>query len=110
MVRALPVNKAAFEYVIDHTSKRVYDINDDGEYEKSEEEYSDEIKTKFFNEYLDIINSISSCTLYDYLEFENTYYNSSVIGDIVNDYLNGDISKEKFIRQLTAATEIYLTE
>ena len=110
VVRALPVNKAAFEYVIDHTSKRVYDINDDGEYEKSEEEYSDEIKTKFFNEYLDMINSISSCTLYDYLKFENTYYNSSVIGDIVNDYLNGDISKEKFIRQLTAATEIYLTE
>ena len=110
VVRALPVNKAAFEYVIDYTSKRVYDINDDGEYEKSEEEYSDEIKTKFFNEYLDMINSISSCTLYDYLKFENTYYNSSVIGDIVNDYLNGDISKEKFIRQLTAATEIYLTE
>ena len=110
VVRALPVNKSAFEYVIDHTSKRVYDINDDGEYEKSEEEYSDEIKTKFFNEYLDMINSISSCTLYDYLEFENTYYNSSVIGDIVKDYLNGDISKEKFIRQLTAATEIYLTE
>lgn len=57
VVRALPVNKAAFEYVIDHTSKRVYDINDDGEYEKSEEEYSDEIKTKFFNEYLDMITS-----------------------------------------------------
>ena len=110
VIRALPVNKAAFKYVIDHTSKCVYDINDDGEYEKSEEEYSDEIKTKFFNEYLDMINSISSCTLYDYLEFENTYYNSSVIGDIVNDYLNEDISKEKFIRQLTAATEIYLTE
>ena len=110
VVRALPVNKAAFEDVIDHTSKSVYDINDDGEYEKSEEEYSDEIKTKFFNEYLDMINSISSCTLYDYLDFENTYYNSSVIGDVVNDYLNGDISKEKFIRQLTAATEIYLTE
>ena len=36
VVRALPVNKAAFEYVIDYTSKRVYDINDDGEYEKSE--------------------------------------------------------------------------
>ena len=110
VVRALPVNKAAFKYVIDHTSKCVYDINDDGEYEKSEEEYSDEIKTKFFNEYLDMINSISSCTLYDYLEFENTYYNSSVIGDIVKDYLNGDISKEKFIHQLSAATEIYLTE
>lgn len=47
VVRALPVNKAAFEYVIDYTSKRVYDINDDGEYEKSEEEYSDEIKLSF---------------------------------------------------------------
>ncbi|RGF33234.1 hypothetical protein DW063_10425 [Ruminococcus sp. AF43-11] len=47
VVRALPVNKAAFEYAIDHTSKCVYDINDDGEYEKSEEEYSDEIKLGF---------------------------------------------------------------
>lgn len=47
VVRALPVNKAAFEYVIDHTSKCVYDINDDGEYEKSEEEYSDKIKLSF---------------------------------------------------------------
>ena len=55
------------------------------------------------------VSTVSSF-IYDYLEFENTYYNSSVIGDIVNDYLNGDISKEKFIRQLTAATEIYLTE
>ncbi len=28
----------------------------------------------------------------------------------VDKYLKGDISKDKFIRQLSAATEIYLTE
>lgn len=32
------------------------------------------------------------------------------IGDITRKFLNGDISKDKFIRQLSAATEIYLTE
>ena len=33
----------------------------------------------------------------------DSYYNSSVIGDITRKFLNGDISKEKFIRQLSAA-------
>lgn len=57
-----------------------------------------------------IIDDISGCTLYNYKNLKTTYYNSTVIGDIVDKYLNGDISKEKFIRQLSAATEIYLTE
>ena len=46
----------------------------------------------------------------NYKNLKTTYYNSSVIGDIVDKYLKGDISKDKFIRQLSAATEIYLTE
>ena len=64
----------------------------------------------FWKYYLGIIDDISGCTLYNYKNLKTTYYNSTVIGDIVDKYLNGDISKEKFIRQLSAATEIYLTE
>ena len=48
--------------------------------------------------------------LYGFNYLSDTYFNSSVISDIVDKYLNGDISKEKFIHQLTAATEIYLKE
>ena len=61
-------------------------------------------------DYKYIINNITKCNLYSFNCLSDTYFNSSVIGDIVNDYLNGDISKEKFIHQLTAATEIYLKE
>ena len=55
-------------------------------------------------------NQFTHSHIYNYKNLKTTYYNSSVIGDIVDKYLSGDISKEKFIRQLTAATEIYLTE
>ena len=61
-------------------------------------------------DYKYIINNITKCNLYSFNCLSDTYFNSSVISDIVDKYLNGDISKEKFIHQLTAATEIYLKE
>ena len=61
-------------------------------------------------DYKYIINNITKCNLYSFNCLSDTYFNSSVISDIVDKYLNGDISNEKFIRQLTAATEIYLKE
>lgn len=41
---------------------------------------------------------------------KHSYYDDNVIGDIVDNYIHKGISKDKFIRQLSAATEIYLTE
>lgn len=58
--------------------------------------------------YINAIEKINNCSLY--MNVLDSYYNSSVIGDITRKFLNGDISKDKFIRQLSAATEIYLTE
>lgn len=58
--------------------------------------------------YINAIEKINNCSLY--MNVLDSYYNSSVIGDITRKFLNGDISKDKFIRQLTSATEIYLTE
>ena len=57
-----------------------------------------------------MIDNITECSLYSFYDLSDTYYNSTVIVYIVDKYLNGDISKEKFIRQLSAATEFYLTE
>lgn len=58
--------------------------------------------------YINAIEKINNCSLY--MNVLDSYYNSSVIGDITRKFLNGDILKDKFIRQLTSATEIYLTE
>ena len=107
---SLPVNNKAFDYAVEVETAEEWDYNEDGEFDEEEKEFSENVDSIFWKYYLGIIDDISGCTLYNYKNLKTTYYNSSVIGDIVDKYLNGDISKEKFIRQLSAATEIYLTE
>lgn len=107
---SLPVNNKAFDYAVEVETGEEWDYNEDGEFDEEEKEFSENVDSIFWKDYLGITDDISGCTLYNYKNLKTTYYNSSVIGDIVDKYLNGDISKEKFIRQLTAATEIYLTE
>ena len=103
---SLPVNNKAFDYAVEVETAEEWDYNEDGEFDEEEKEFSENVDSIFWKDYLGIIDDISGC----YKNLKTTYYNSSVIVDIVDKYLNGDISKEKFIRQLTAATEIYLTE
>ena len=107
---SLPVNNKAFDYAVEVETGEEWDYNEDGEFDEEEKEFSEHVDSIFWKDYLGIIDDISGCTLYNYKNLKTTYYNSSVIVDIVDKYLKGDISKEKFIRQLTAATEIYLTE
>ena len=107
---SLPVNNKAFDYAVEVETAEEWDYNEDGEFDEEEKEFSENVDSIFWKDYLGIIDDISGCTLYNYKNLKTTYYNSSVIGDIVDKYLKGDFSKDKFIRQLTAATEIYLTE
>lgn len=107
---SLPVNNKAFDYAVEVETAEEWDYNEDGEFDEEEKEFSENVDSIFWKDYLGIIDDISGCTLYNYKNLKTTYYNSSVIVDIVDKYLNGDISKDKFIRQLSAATEIYLTE
>lgn len=107
---SLPVNNKAFDYAVEVETGEEWDYNEDGEFDEEEKEFSENVDSIFWKDYLGIIDDISGCTLYNYKNLKTTYYNSTVIGDIVDKYLKGDFSKDKFIRQLTAATEIYLTE
>ena len=93
----LPVNSDAMEKCIDSIDE-VIDFEDIIVSDK-EKAIVETAESAAIRDYKYIINNITKCNLY-----------SSVISDIVDKYLNGDISKEKFIRQLTAATEIYLKE
>lgn len=94
---SFPLNNKAYEQ-LKYTASRVTDDDD----------RIIGIDNDFISTYMKIADYVNKCTLYR--DASHSYYNSSVIGDIVDKYLSGDISKEKFIRQLTAATEIYLTE
>lgn len=94
---SFPLNNKAYEQ-LKYTASRVTDDDD----------RIIGIDNDFIRTYMKIADNVNQCTLYR--DASHSYYNSSVIGDIVDKYLKGDISKDKFIRQLTAATEIYLTE
>ena len=107
---SLPVNNAAFDYAIEVETNTEWDHNEDGKFDENEREFSSKVDSMFWADYLSIIDGISECNLYDYKNLENTYYNLSVVGDIVNKYLRGELSKNKFINQLSSATEIYFNE
>lgn len=94
---SFPLNNKAYEQ-LKYTASRVTDDDD----------RIIGIDNDFISTYMKIADNVNQCTFYR--DTSHSYYNSSVIGDIVDEYLKGDISKDKFIRQLTAATEIYLTE
>lgn len=104
----LPVNSDAMEKCIDSIDE-VIDFEDIIVSDK-EKAIVETAESAAIRDYKYIINNITKCNLYSFNCLSDTYFNSSVISDIVDKYLNGDISKEKFIRQLTAATEIYLKE
>lgn len=104
----LPVNSDAMEKCIDSIDE-VIDFEDLIVSDK-EKAIVETAESAAIRDYKYIINNITKCNLYSFNYLSDTYFNSSVISDIVDKYLNGDISKEKFIRQLTAATEIYLKE
>ena len=104
----LPVNSDAMEKCIDSIDE-VIDFEDIIVSDK-EKAIVETAESAAIRDYKYIINNITKCNLYGFNYLSDTYFNSSVISDIVDKYLNGDISNEKFIRQLTAATEIYLKE
>ena len=105
----LPVNNNALAALIEQTNEEI-DFDDDGTISESEKTVFHKARNAAIKDYSKAINSIDKCTCQSFYYLSESYYNSSVIGSIVNKYLNGEISKEKFIRQLTSATEIYLTE
>ena len=104
----LPVNSDAMEKCIDSIDE-VIDFEDIIVSDK-EKAIVETAESAAIRDYKYIINNITKCNLYSFNYLSDTYFNSSVISDIVDKYLSGDISKEKFIRQLSAATEIYMNE
>ena len=106
---ALAVNNSTLKNSIG-SAEQAIDFDEDGNIGSNEEAIFEKAFTTALNDYGYMIDNITECSLYSFYDLSDTYYNSTVIGDIVDKYLNGDISKEKFIRQLSAATEFYLTE
>ena len=62
--------------------------------------------SEMFNTYVEIARSVDDCGLYS----GSSYYTTSIVGELIEQYLNGKLPQNKFIRQLTSATKFYLEE
>lgn len=107
---ALPVKNSALDDALEVELTDVFDIEDDG-ITTDKEAIINKNKVDFLNnEFIPMLNSVEECSVYDYRWLEQSYYSKNVIYEIVNNYLNGEITKSKFITQLETATQIYMME
>lgn len=97
---SLPVNLKAYQSALTSAAEIKY----------GDEDEPVGLDNQFMRDYLHIIQNINSCSLYNYYDIKNTYYNAKVIGSIVEQYLDGNMTKEKFIRDITSATKLYYYE
>lgn len=89
-----PVNNESYSKLFDK-AKEVKYINNTANISEANFMYA--------KDYIDNIKSYRLYGLYD-------YYNTEVIGDIVDKFLSGEIDENKFIKELKSKTEIYLEE
>lgn len=100
-ILSTPVHLDAFQSALSSAAKIKY-------YDDDEDPIG--LDNQFIKDYIYIIENLNSCSLYNYYEINNTYYNTKVIGNIVDQYLDKNITKEKFIRNISSATKLYYYE
>ena len=89
-----PVNNESYSKLFDK-AKEVKYINNTANISEANFMYA--------KDYVDNIKSYRLYGMYD-------YYNTEVIGDIVDKFLSDEIDENKFIKELKSKTEIYLEE
>ncbi|MGN1111730.1 MAG: hypothetical protein ACI4RP_00865, partial [Acutalibacteraceae bacterium] len=63
---------------------------------------------EYMQEYIKSARNINKTI--PYYNISDSYFCKKVVGDIVDDYINGRLTKAKFIQQLTSAVKIYISE
>lgn len=61
-------------------------------------------------EYLPILENISSCNLYGFHSQCDAYIYRDIAGEIISDYMDGKITTNKFAEKLTASFTLYMNE
>ncbi len=103
---ALPVKNSVFDNAVNEAVNFEsfwwgYDFN---------ESFIESKNKAVTEEYLPMIESISSCNLYGYNSQLKSHLYQNVIGDVINDYINDKITTNKFVQRLTSAVTIYMSE
>ena len=95
-----PVNNNTYKSLKEKSNEYTDDFGDVIGYGASDNE--------FIQNCFEMAENIKECSIYENLN--NTYFGTSVIGEIVQNYLTDSISEDKFIWRLTSATKMYMLE
>ncbi len=112
---SLPVKNSILDKAFQVELDDVYGSENDTEYIDPEalklQPIINEKKNKFLSEeFRPLVDSIEECTLFYCRETHQNHYILNIVGEITDNYLQGTITKEKFITQLESATKTYMTE
>lgn len=107
---ALPVKNSVFDNAVKEALDYQWYYWGQDELTEEDIEFIEQKNKALTEEYLPLIESITSCNLYGYVSQLESHLYQNVIGDIVNDYLGGKITTNKFVSRLTSAVKIYMYE
>lgn len=107
---ALPVKNSVFDNAVKEALEYQWYYWGMNELSEDDLAFIEQKNKALTEEYLPLIESITSCNLYGYYSQLESHLYTNVIGDIVSDYLNGKITTNKFVSRLTSAVKIYMNE
>lgn len=109
---SLPVKNSVLEDAVTQAKNYNFDwiLYENEEFDGNIDEVKAEACRVLTEEYLPIIEKISSCSLYGFTSQCGSYIYMDIAREIVADYLGGKITTDKFAEKLTASFTLYLNE
>ena len=106
----LPVKTAIYESALNKAYDYVGTLDEDSTIDEADVEVLKAKNKALDEDFKPIVENIKTCSLYDFNRINGTHYNHNVVYKLMNDYLDGNITKDVFIDRLCSATEIYMNE
>lgn len=106
----LPVKTAIYESALNKAYDYVGTLDEDSTIDEADVEVLKAKNKALDEDFKPIVENIKTCSLYDFNRINGTHYNHNVVYKQMNDYLDGNITKDVFIDRLCSATEIYMNE
>lgn len=108
---SLPVKTSVFEDAVTQAMNYNWNYSEvDFETDEKIKAIREEACRVLTDEYLPIIESISSCSFYGFHSLYDTYIYRDIAGEIIVDYMDDKITTDKFAEKLTASFNLYMNE
>lgn len=107
---SLPVKTSVYERAVKNAYEYQADTNEDGTIDETETRMNNEKNRVLEEVYKPMVESIESCSIYNFERINGTHFNYNVVYKLMNDYFDDIITKDVFVDRLYSTTQIYINE